>query len=409
MTMDVAIITSHMSFKEHGGANYSRHLLAQQLEARGHDVTVYTLNFADENHVPIPHDYALEEIRVDGTRTAVGATAKFMRHLRRVFAENDIVHAYVPLAIPLCSMYRVLARDDTPLVGTLNGYTLFCTNTARMGDGCWKNCGLRENITHSRLPPDGSFTPLNLPRMVFNQTLMDRLTSRVDALMALSPATRDVHAEVGIDDEIIDVVPNMVDPRFDSTPEIVADGSGPVRILYVGRVDAMKNVDDLIEGLALLDGDGDDWEAHIVGDNVLGFGEPLEYYADLAADRGVGDRVTFHGWVDYTELGEHYAAADVFVHPAHWPEPFGRTIIEAMQHGLPVVCSDVGAPPWVADSACETFAPGDTVGLAGVLESLVDSPERRAAMAANCEIELVRFDHDRVTDRIEGIYQEVSA
>jgi len=40
----------------------------------------------------------------------------------------------------------------------------------------------------------------------------------------------------------------------------------------------------------------------------------------------------FHGHVDHSAVGDLYANSDVFVHPGTLPEPFGLTVIEAMQH-----------------------------------------------------------------------------
>jgi glycosyltransferase involved in cell wall biosynthesis len=43
------------------------------------------------------------------------------------------------------------------------------------------------------------------------------------------------------------------------------------------------------------------------------------------------------------EIGRYYDMADVFVHPALWPEPFPRTILEALSHRVPMVVSDSGS------------------------------------------------------------------
>ena len=416
--MNVGIITSHMSFDEHGGANYSRHLLGQQLEARGHDVTIYTLNFADENHVPVEHDYELVETRIDSW-TMFDGVARFYQKVGRYFGNHDVIHAYVPGIISLLQLYREATGDETPLFGHLNGYTPFCTNTAIMSDGCWQDCSLADKFRHSRQEPAGKFSPGGVARMGFNHVGTDRLLSRVDGLFCLSPAVAQIYDEYGVDDSVLEVVPNMVDPNFQTASDDAdsgrqaavadggprADGGDETRILYVGRVDAMKSIGDLLDAVAAMDSAG--YHVDIVGDNILDYGMGLDGYRERAGELGIDDRVTFHGWVDYQNLSPYYERGDLFVHPAQWPEPFGRTIIEAMQHGLPIVCGDVGAPPWVSGSAGVTYPVGDTTALADQLDTLLADSERRRRMAQYTQVELERFEPSLVTGQIIESYEGV--
>jgi starch synthase len=402
----IAIVTAHMSFDRHGGANYSRHCVAQELEAAGYDVTIYTLNFSDENNVPVEHDYGLVETRVD-SRTIVDGVYSFLREHVAGYFEHDLVHVYVPGIIPLVGLYRKVSGDETPTVATLNGYTPFCTNTEQMGDGCWKDCSLLDKVVHAHRGPAGEFTANNFPRMVFNQYGTIPLMNELDAYFCLSPSVRQIYRDVGVDDDLLEVVPNMVDREFsDATEAAVADGGArdETSILYVGRVDAMKSIGNLLDAVAEMTADTDSFHVDIVGDNILEYGQSLDSYRADAQQLGIAGQVTFHGWVDYHDLSEYYASGDVFVHPAEWPEPFGRTIIEALEHGLPIVSTDVGAPPWVAGSAGITYPHDDPYSLARVLDDLIESDERLDAMAANARIELERFDPDGVTAELEAGY-----
>jgi glycosyltransferase involved in cell wall biosynthesis len=398
----VGIITSHMSFDEHGGANYSRHRVAQELCNRGYDVTVYTLNFRDENSIPVAYDYDLVETRID-SYTVYDGVLRFFGHMDTYFERNDLIHVYVPGVIPLVGLYKQLRGKDTPLVGTLNGYTPFCTNTAIMKDGCWQDCGLTEKITHSRMEPAGDFTYGSLARFVFNNYATVPLMNTYDRFLCLSPAVADIYADIGINSDVLTVVPNMTDPHFKTHDPVATEET---RILYVGRVDAMKSISNLLHGIAQTDTES--YHVDIVGDNILDYGKPLDGYRQEAKTLGIADRVTFHGWVDYTELSQYYAKGDIFVHPAEWPEPFGRTIIEAMQHELPVICSDVGAPPWITGSAGLSYAKEDTESLAQCLDTLVTNDAQRTQMKANTTVELERFKPDVVMPQLQTIYSEVS-
>ncbi|HSJ16876.1 MAG TPA: glycosyltransferase family 4 protein [Solirubrobacterales bacterium] len=86
----------------------------------------------------------------------------------------------------------------------------------------------------------------------------------------------------------------------------------------------------------------------------------------LAANAGVAEAVVFTGFCD--RIANAYAAADVVVNPARFPEPFGRAACEALVAGRPVVASRVGAIP-------EVLRDGET--------AVVVPPEDPDALAAN--------------------------
>jgi phosphatidylinositol alpha-1,6-mannosyltransferase len=69
---------------------------------------------------------------------------------------------------------------------------------------------------------------------------------------------------------------------------------------------------------------------------VVGAGDDRSRLAQLAAEQGVGDLVTFAGAVLEAELPDHYALADVFAMPSRG-EGFGIAFLEAAACGVPVI------------------------------------------------------------------------
>ncbi len=90
----------------------------------------------------------------------------------------------------------------------------------------------------------------------------------------------------------------------------------------------------------------------------------------------------FEPWVAHDELPARYAAADAFVFPSIWAEPFGIPVAEAMAAGLPVVATGVGGiPEIVADGETGILvSPGDSDSLAEALETIVADPALRAGL-----------------------------
>jgi phosphatidylinositol alpha-mannosyltransferase len=95
---------------------------------------------------------------------------------------------------------------------------------------------------------------------------------------------------------------------------------------------------------------------------------------DLAVSTGLGSAVYFLGPVsDITAL---FAAADVFVNPARYEEPFGRAAFEALAHGVPAIVTRTGAQTELLqdDHSALVVPPDDPVAIARAIRRLLDSP-----------------------------------
>jgi glycosyltransferase involved in cell wall biosynthesis len=90
------------------------------------------------------------------------------------------------------------------------------------------------------------------------------------------------------------------------------------------------------------------------------------------------------GWQSQTELPARMREADICAVPAVAQEALGRTAVEAMAAGRPVVASRIGGLQFtVVDGATGLLCrPGDPVDLARKLEVLLDQPELRRRLGA---------------------------
>ena len=150
------------------------------------------------------------------------------------------------------------------------------------------------------------------------------------------------------------------------------------------------------------------WHAEDEKPGPLGGGE--SYYRELSAlVERLSAPVTFAGFL--RDPDKVYAAADIVVHTSTAPEPFGRTVIEAMIAGCPVVAANAGAlPEIVVNGATGILTPsGDVVALADALISLLTSEARRAQMgnAARQRAE-AEYTLDKMTRRMEQFYRSTA-
>lgn len=100
-------------------------------------------------------------------------------------------------------------------------------------------------------------------------------------------------------------------------------------LLYVGRYDHKKGMDDLLHITPKLDSDTG---VYFVG------GEPKEEHLAFCRENGA-ENVHFVGFQKKDELALYYKAADVLVLPT-WSDVWGLVINEAMALGLPVITTD---------------------------------------------------------------------
>jgi len=132
---------------------------------------------------------------------------------------------------------------------------------------------------------------------------------------------------------------------------------GPVRLLFVGRLVTQKGLDVLFRALALMK-DHHNWSLTIAGEGPL-----KEELAMAAQQLGIGDRVTFRGWLERGQLPAVYKDADAFVLPSR-DEGMPNAMLEAMAAGLPVIGSKVsGLSEVVIDGETGILVPADDADL----------------------------------------------
>ena len=168
------------------------------------------------------------------------------------------------------------------------------------------------------------------------------------------------------------------------------------RLLYVGRLDPRKGIETLIRAMARLPR-----QAVL---EVLGRG-PADYASRLTetvAELGLTGRVHF-GVTDRDRLSGRYRAADAFVFPSEWDEPFGLVPVEAMACGTPVVATGTGgSAEFLLDGVnCVLYPPGDPAALADAIGRLAADGALRRRLVAEGLRTAGELSVDRLADVLE--------
>lgn len=111
-------------------------------------------------------------------------------------------------------------------------------------------------------------------------------------------------------------------------------------ILFVGRLELLKGLEQLIKALRHLSG-GQIPKLMIIGGDQRSQNR-LQALRKLVAELRVEDRVVFLGSIVQNRLPLFYNAADLSVIPSYY-ESFGMVALESLACGTPVVATDVGA------------------------------------------------------------------
>ena len=107
-------------------------------------------------------------------------------------------------------------------------------------------------------------------------------------------------------------------------------------VLFAGRINWVKNLDLLIQAMALLRQERQEACLVCAGPDNEGYQRELE---QLAARQGLAEHVIFAGMLQGRDLRAAYARADVFALVSK-RENFGMAAGEALAAGLPLVISD---------------------------------------------------------------------
>jgi colanic acid/amylovoran biosynthesis glycosyltransferase len=148
--------------------------------------------------------------------------------------------------------------------------------------------------------------------------------------------------------------------------------TGPLRLVYAGRVHRDKGVLDWIEALCIAAHNGVEFTATWFGD-----GPELQATRELTKQVGLASNVIFPGPLDLSQVMSQLRAFDAFVFCHKTPES-PRCLIEALICGLPIIGYDSGYPRGLIRNGGGILSPiHDPRGIACSLSAMQD----RAALS----------------------------
>ena len=320
----------------------------------------------------------------------------------------DVVHAWNVHAHLSYDALRIARQAGARVVLTYQDVQPFCYSKFK----CWLDpaAPIFDHPDYTARPRDCRSCRQHYWMFPPRGPLVRRLLRRyVDQEVSVSVALADALAANGVD--VDEVVPNGL-PLHD--PAIVgADGErararhgwGREPLLVTGgRLHYFKGQNEAVDALARVAVFNSSARLVILGDRSE-FRDSLEA---RAASLGVGDRVSFPGFLDRTAYHDVLAASTAFLNLSTYLDPFPTVNLESMALGVPVVGTRFGGTPEAVDDGKTGFLvnPFDEDEVAArILALLTDERLRRELGRQGREHVARHFDVEQMATRYEALYQ----
>lgn len=392
--MKIALVNTLYAPYQVGGAERSAQELAEGLAGRGHSVAVITLGEAHLDCRSVINGVTVYRLPLENwywpySESLGNAAERAAWHLRdfhnaamsaRVGSvldreRPDIVHTH-SLAGFSVGVWSQATRRRVPIVHTLHDYYLMCPPSAM-----YRTAGNCEGICARCLP---------------FAAYRRRASQPVDAVVGVSRFILERHMRAGFFERCrtAKVIFNWLRVARRKAP---GTRKGPLVFGFIGRLCLEKGVEWLLEVFTASAHPG----ASLV---VAGKGQPG--LVDSLKARFSSPSVTFIGHVDPAAF---YEQVDVVVVPSLWNEAFGRTAIEPLAYGIPVIASKRGGLAEIVEDGVTGILvdPHEAGSLARAMNRFCAEPDLAGRLGRNGPQRLSRFSEDSAFDAYASLYAQV--
>jgi glycosyltransferase involved in cell wall biosynthesis len=221
-----------------------------------------------------------------------------------------------------------------------------------------------------------------------------------DRLTVSSKAMARTAAEMGV---LVEQLPlGVALDRWAPAAPRPRDPRPPARLVHIASLSPIKDQPTLLRALRrVLDG-GRQLHLDVVGEDTTN-----GRTQSMAAELGLQEHVTFHGFLTHTELRPLVDAADLHVFSSRWESDL-IALLEAAVAGVPTVGTAVGHTRDWAPEAALAVPVGDWAALAEGIEALLADEPRRLEVARAAQARALAHDADWTARRVLELYGELT-
>jgi glycosyltransferase involved in cell wall biosynthesis len=200
-------------------------------------------------------------------------------------------------------------------------------------------------------------------------------------------------------------VGNRYHPRHSAEIQAVCAKHAFTRpyILYVGSIEARKNLDCLLEAYARFRMQAPEYKLVVVGARKW---KTSAIFATMQRLQ-LMPHVHFTGFVEDEDLPALYSGASMFVFPSLY-EGFGFPVLEAMACGTPVITSCVSSLPEVAGDAALLIDPRNAEEITRSMLCLLQDQALAASLREKGLRQAQRFSWQQTAQQTLKVYEYMS-
>lgn len=224
---------------------------------------------------------------------------------------------------------------------------------------------------------------------------------KADHVIAVSHYTKDnISKRYGLDPAKITVIHNAVSRSESNLRAMFPKSKDEMLVLFLGRITYQKGPEYFIEAAARVLQYIP--EARFV---MAGAGDLLSQMIELVAEKRLGGRFHFTGFLQGAEVERIYAMSDLYVMPSV-SEPFGISPLEAMLYDVPVIISKQSGVAEILKHALKVDF-GDVEALADKMIALLRHPCLGEELTVSARAELKEFKWEHAAAKILAVYQQI--
>lgn len=240
----------------------------------------------------------------------------------------------------------------------------------------------------------------------WNQTMIQNLIrvcyENFDEIIAPSEKMADFLHSYGVTRPIT-ILPTGINPaEFPESPKPRSQKDRPLELLYVGRIAREKNIDLLIDMMAIL-------KQRIPGKvrlTLVGPGTYLSVVRKRAATKGVVKLINFKGGLPRKQALASYSEADLFIFPS-LTDTQALVLNEAANCGLPLLFSDPDISHIAQANQTGLLLEPTPAAYAAAVVQLMEKPALRAKLGQTAQKLAGRYTSDAQAGKLERIYGRI--
>jgi glycosyltransferase involved in cell wall biosynthesis len=389
------LIVSYYDIKS-GGTGVSTHFMAKSLKKLGHEVYI-----ASKSVFPGVETFVFNDIRLLPHFSL--RDSYLSNFIDKIIKKKnmDIVHVS-DYRFSFMGCQKAADKNHIPCVLHLRDYWFECLK----GDLLFRNkelcCGMERDKCLKCLPAY---------RKLWERYKFDyfqkklNLVKSTDAVVAVSEfVAKEMKKFLG--EKKIDVINDFFEKAEKTThftnTQLVNKHGSKIKVLFAGRLVYHKGIMTLLEVAKEISKINKEIVFLVAGE-----GESKKECENYIKKNNLNN-VELLGYVNQEKMGSLYDFSDIVYFPSILPEPLGRTVIEAMSHGISVIASGVGGiKEIITDNENGILA--KTGCVSEHVEKILDlssNKEKRCRIGLQARQRSYDFLEDQIGLRLERVYKK---